>query len=285
MKRFGIPFIALLGLVGCQDDSRYVCISDGPLSERGCFICRGDECDPQPPPERTTCFAQVDCAVEEVCTTIGCVAECGDEYDCPIGTTCGSNGLCLNPIEDPDLAPDPNRDPDPDPNPGPDPDPDPDPVACQFNFECGDARICIDGDCLQTCLDAPCPESQSCVAGACRPCTDDSCLTNCADDSECADNEYCSNFQCVVDTRPAQFCPENECQPGRVCVRGQCRTPCATDDECARIDATIRFCAPVDDMNLCVRSSEVLAECQLNIDCGLGEECVDGACAPLESSP
>jgi hypothetical protein len=28
-----------------------------------------------------------------------------------------------------------------------------------------------------------------------------------------------------------------------------------------------------------VRSSEVIAECQLNIDCGLGEECVDGACA------
>jgi hypothetical protein len=35
-----------------------------------------------------------------------------------------------------------------------------------------------------------------------------------------------------------------------------------------------------------VRSSEVLAECQLNIDCGLGEECVDGSCsARLESSP
>jgi hypothetical protein len=23
----------------------------------------------------------------------------------------------------------------------------------------------------------------------------------------------------------------------------------------------------------------VLAECQLNIDCGLGEECVDGSCS------
>ena len=37
MKRFGILFIALLGLAGCQDDDRYVCISDGPLSERGCL--------------------------------------------------------------------------------------------------------------------------------------------------------------------------------------------------------------------------------------------------------
>jgi hypothetical protein len=34
-----------------------------------------------------------------------------------------------------------------------------------------------------------------------------------------------------------------------------------------------------------VRSSEVLAECQLNIDCGLGEECVDGSCAASSTSP
>ena len=54
-------------------------------------------------------------------------------------------------------------------------------------------------------------------------------------------------------------------------------------DECARIDATIRFCEPVEGENLCVRSSEVLAECQLNIDCGLGDECVDGSC--VDASP
>jgi hypothetical protein len=29
----------------------------------------------------------------------------------------------------------------------------------------------------------------------------------------------------------------------------------------------------------------VLAECQLNIDCGLGEECVDGACTFNPESP
>jgi hypothetical protein len=29
----------------------------------------------------------------------------------------------------------------------------------------------------------------------------------------------------------------------------------------------------------------VLAECQLNIDCGLGEECVDGSCAATSTSP
>ena len=273
MKRSGILILALLGVAGCNKDSRYICIADGPLSERGCFLCRGDECERQPPPDRGLCAGDVDCAVGEICTTIGCVAECTGEFDCPIGTTCADNGLCLNPTEA-------------EPVPvGEDPDPDPGPTdfRCQFNFECGDERICIDGDCLLTCLDAPCPDTQQCVAGACRPCTDEGCLTNCADDTECGELEYCSGFQCVPDTRPAQFCPENECQPGRICVRGQCRTPCETDDECARIDATIRFCAPVEDQNLCVRSSEVLSNCQLNIDCGLGEECVDGSCAPMES--
>jgi hypothetical protein len=70
-----------------------------------------------------------------------------------------------------------------------------------------------------------------------------------------------------------------------VCRKGQCRTPCETDDQCARIDATIRFCEPVEGENLCVRSSEVLAECQLNIDCGLGDECVDGSCVDATPSP
>jgi len=152
MKRFGILTIALFGLTGCHNDSRYVCIADGPLSERGCFLCQGDECDPQPAPQRDVCVVATDCAVGEVCTTLGCVRECDEEYDCPVGTTCADNDLCLNPLED---------------------DPDPPPFRCQFNFECGDSRICIDGECLLTCLDAPCPETQECVAGACRPCTDD----------------------------------------------------------------------------------------------------------------
>ncbi|MFW2390663.1 MAG: hypothetical protein ACN4G0_20180 [Polyangiales bacterium] len=267
MKRFGILIIALFGVAGCDRDSRYFCISDGPLSDRGCFLCRGDECDPQPAPQRSICATDVDCAVGELCTEVGCVAECEAEYDCPIGTTCSDNGLCLNPLEE---QPDP---------------PEPPAFTCQFNFECGDDRICIDGECLITCLDAACPETQQCVAGACRPCTDATCLTNCSEDAECADHEYCNAFQCVPDTRPETFCPENDCQPDRICVRGQCRTPCDTDDECARIDTTIRFCAPVEDQNLCVRSSEVLAECQLNIDCGLGDECVDGACAANPGSP
>ena len=270
MKRIGILIITLFGVAGCDDDSRYFCIADGPLSDRGCFLCRGDECDAQPAPERTLCTNEADCANDEICTNIGCVAQCTDLYDCPIGTDCGDNGLCLNPLEE---------EPEPQEAPGPDP------FRCQFNFECGDERICIDGDCLMTCLDAPCPDSQQCVAGACRPCTDQTCLTNCSDDTQCAEHEYCDAFQCVPDTRPEQFCPENDCQPGRVCVRGQCRTPCETDEQCARIDATIRFCAPVEEQNLCVRSSEVLAECQLNIDCGFGEECVDGSCALSSESP
>ena len=271
MKRFGILIIVFLGVAGCRDDSRYFCIADGPLSDRGCFLCRGEECEPQPAPERSVCMANQDCAVGEVCTSVGCVAGCEDEFDCPIGTTCGDNRLCMNPLED-------------DPDPMPD-DSDPSTFLCQFNFECGDSRICIDGECLQTCIEGPCPGTQQCIDGTCRPCTDATCLTNCTEDAECEANEYCSSFQCVLDTRPEPFCPENDCQPGRVCVRGQCRTPCETDDECARIDTTIRFCAPVSGQDLCVRSSEVLAECQLSIDCGLGEDCVDGACTLRSDAP
>ncbi len=264
MRRIGILFTALFGLAGCNDDATYVCVTEGPLDARGCFLCRGDDCTPQPPPDRAICLADEDCAVGEVCTGMGCVAECTDASTCPIGTTCSTSGLCLNPTEEePSAAP----------------------FRCQFNFECGDARICIDGDCLQTCLEAPCPDGQECIGGACRPCTDQACLASCTEDAECAEHEYCSGFQCVPDTRPEQFCPEHECQPGRICLRGQCRTPCESDEQCARTDAVIRFCAPVEGQNLCVRSIEVLAECQLSIDCGLGEECVDGACSESPGSP
>ena len=287
MNRIGIPWMASLSLLaslsGCQDDTEYFCVVEGSAEERGCFICRDDDCVEQPGPNRPICEASVDCAVGERCTDLGCVQECRSPDDCPLGTTCLS-GLCLNPRE-----PRPPDDPDPAPNPSPDPDPGPGPGpgidACQFNFECAESRICIDGQCLATCLDRPCPENQDCRDGACRPCLDDACLTNCADDTDCAEGEYCSGFQCLPDTRPSTFCPENDCQPGRVCRRGQCRTPCETDDQCARIDATIRFCASVQGENLCVRSSEVLAECQLNIDCGLGDECVDGACVAMSTSP
>ena len=274
MKRLGTLLIAVFAAAGCVDDERYFCISDGPLSERGCFLCTDDdECIAQPPPPRATCFEATDCAVEEICTNIGCVAECEQDAECPLGTECTRDGICLNPLEDT-----PTRVQSPSPSPTPTPTPAPAPT-CQFNFECGDGRICIDGECLFTCLASPCPDTQQCMAGACRPCMDDVCLSNCSTDADCSDLEYCSNFQCVPDTRPVAFCPENECQPGRVCVRGQCRTPCESDEQCAQVDGAIRFCAPVGELDLCVRSIEVLAECQLNIDCAFGEECVDGSCA------
>lgn len=275
MNRLGILCLLSLGVVGCSNDTRYFCIAEGPIEDRGCFLCEDEACEPQTPVPRQPCTSEADCAVGEVCTDLGCTATCTEPLECAFGTTC-LDGLCRNPLEpDPTVIGDPGTDPDPDP-PAP---------QCQFNFECGDGRICIDGQCLFTCLDMPCPGTQQCRDGACRPCMDESCLTNCSDDMDCEAHEYCAGFQCVPDTRPETFCPENPCQPGRVCRNGQCRTPCETNDECARIDATIRFCEPVGSEKLCVRSIEVLAECQLSIDCGLGDECVDGGCVTTSGSP
>ncbi|MEM9729989.1 MAG: hypothetical protein AAF997_15520 [Myxococcota bacterium] len=269
MNRLGILCLASFGLFGCSSDSRYFCVDEGPIAERGCFLCEDDDCDAQPPPERQACMTAGDCAVGELCTDVGCTATCQELLDCAFGTTC-LEGLCRNPLE-----PEPVLVGDDDPGT---PNPDPPAAQCQFNFECGNGRVCVDGSCLFTCIDMACPGTQQCRDGACRPCLDDECLTNCSDDTQCEDHEYCSDFQCIPDTRPETFCPENACQEGRVCRNGQCRTPCETNDECGRIDATIRFCELVGDETLCVRSVEVLAECQLSIDCGLGDECVDGGC-------
>ena len=149
MNRFGTLLIAMCAVVGCVDDERYFCVSDGPLSERGCFLCRDDECVRQPAPERAMCLEETDCAVLEVCTSIGCVPQCDEDLDCPLGTACASTGLCLNPLED-----EPTRRSPPTNTPTPQPEPDPVP-ACQFNFECDDGRIYIKGDCRFTSLDSP----------------------------------------------------------------------------------------------------------------------------------
>ena len=150
-------------------------MEEGPVEDRGCFLCRDGSCFEQSPPERDPCVSSVDCALGEICTDMGCIGQCSDPIECPIGTTCDASGLCLNPNE-------------PDPTPRED-----------------------------------------------EPPVDDPPVDDPPDDPE-----------------PTGFCPETECQSGRVCRDGQCRTPCVTDDDCARVDSKIRFCRDVEGELLCV---------------------------------
>ncbi len=178
--------------------------------------------------------------------------------------------------------------------------------ACEGDFECTGLKVCTTLGCTKICSDdSTCARGTVCSDGLClgpneaRPdlkfvscvqngdcprddliCIDAVCEADspsnprCTNDDQCADDEYCANERCTFDDRPQHFCPNTPCADGHICRNGQCRTPCDSDDECARIDASIRFCRD----NLCVRSSEILSNCELDLDCNNGERCVDGSC-------
>lgn len=60
---------------------------------------------------------------------------------------------------------------------------------CLGDVECGDGRICVDGDCRAGCrLSADCPEGQSCVANSCVDQSADGDADADCDDVECPDD-------------------------------------------------------------------------------------------------
>jgi len=269
------------------------------LDDRDCGAderCSGDTCVPDVDPP-TTCRADADCDANERCNADG---ECEDapscDGDCDPGFACDYRGVCV--AEDPgactehtdctgnDLCvQDRCRSAD---------------DVCQFNYECGPGRACLNGGCTPICVDADdCGSGSSCESGFCRPD-----YTECTGTSDCGAGEHCVGGRCLDDCRTSGLCasdldlcdedefcrpdwerqpfctPETvdtDCAPGSVCVEGACRTPCdtGTDRECMETDPILAVCA--DDM-LCYTENETAPECSDERGCDPGDDCVDASC-------
>ncbi len=320
--RAALLAFAALGLVassGCAQEDYY-------CDARGCYRCDGVGCRLLDPPARPPCRGDFECAADTVCTDLGCAAECAADADCAEGTVCRT-GLCVAPQE-----------PDPEPTPGvctrnadcvdvglecrdgvcvPGSVPACDATrscaggavcvegacvapeaTCQFNFECGAGRLCVNQQCVQGCTaDAGCPAGQTCdePSGACVAvppatgecaadaacgtggvCLDSTCYDACTADAGCGAGRYCSAGICRIDTRPRPFCTGNaDCAPGRPCIGGVCRTPCDSSATCAMFDVQFSFCG---DAGYCLTSNEVTTDCRAAADCDAGEACIDGVC-------
>jgi Cys-rich repeat protein len=314
LAAFGVTVSA-----GCAQEDYYCDAS-------GCFRCDGVGCRLLDPPARPPCRGDFECSEGTVCTALGCTAECAADADCVEGTVC-RDGLCAAPQE-----------PEPEPTPGTctrnadcpasglecrdgvcveAPVPacsDAAPCAsgavcvegacvpvdetCQFNFECGAGRLCVNQQCVEGCAaDADCPRGQTCdeasavcvavppMTGACtndaacganRVCLDSVCVDACTTDAACGEGRYCSGGVCRIDTRPRPFCTSNsDCAPGRPCIGGVCRTPCTTSTMCAMFDVQFNFCGAE---GYCLTTNEVSSDCRAAADCGSGEACIDGVC-------
>src|SRR5258705_8305712 len=90
-----VGVLAALGAIawaGCGPgpESRYYC-DDG-----GCFQCDAYGCAKVAPPNHPTCKGNANCGANEICTSAGCVATCGDDTACPKGEVCKA-GFCGSP--------------------------------------------------------------------------------------------------------------------------------------------------------------------------------------------
>ncbi|MEM9069462.1 MAG: hypothetical protein AAGE52_13190 [Myxococcota bacterium] len=128
--------------------------------------------------------------------------------------------------------------------------------TCRGDFECPEGTMCTDLGCVAECDgDSDCPDGTECRAGSCVGPTEpdpDPRPGTCERNADCGDESLvCRDGMCMPDDRSCGevgcSCEETgECSDGFVCLEGECR---ADEDVC-------RF----------------------NTECGVGRQCVDGAC-------
>lgn len=310
-------------------------VACGPSSERyycdaaGCYQCDAYGCSAVAAPTHASCTGNASCPAGSVCTESGCAVQCVDDAACPRGEvckdgTCSPPGSTSGPVKECTTKSDcgdgkacvagaceacggTN---------GPCPCETatecasgeqcvakvciPKASTCTYSSECGDGKVCADGQCLTGCTDAaPCGAGLTCDKGVCKPapvqngCTSDTscpaeapqcvagtCVKACAADPECGEGNYCNQGACVVDTRPKPNCTSDDQCGGsaatpKKCLGGFCKYACTTDQYCRTIDSRIGYCAKD---GVCRNASEANAQCLSSSDCTGGQSCVDNQC-------
>jgi len=240
------------------------------------------------------CLSDDNCTEGEICEEGICVeVECETDEDCSDFDPCTGNETCVDgscvdgippcgaliclPFDNPDgyIC-----------------------VECDNDTDCDDGLFCTGYDFCDngTCysMGDPCtlPNGQPAAFGPicdeendqCVEClTDDNCTDNetpfCVANTcvECRDNEDCSD---PLFCNGAEFCDNGTCMQGEPPCEGDNETPLCNEelDQCVEC-FTDRECdneTPRCDGVMCV-------ECLDELDCAVGEDCVEGWCEPQQS--
>jgi len=324
--------VGALAWAGCgsSNDDRYYC------DNAGCYQCDAYGCSNVSPPAKQACTGASSCAAGSVCTATGCTTTCSDGVPCAKGEVC-KDGLCAAPAVDPGTKKECTTKADCGDGKacvantceacGGSAGPCPCTAAtaatdctsgqtcvagsctapvntCKFSSECGDGKICDDGQCLTGCGSTPCADGFTCTKGACQPttggsggtacmtdqqcsgdtpqCVAGSCAKACTGDAECGGGKFCDQGACVIDTRPQPNCTDDSQCGGsgapRKCQDGFCKYTCTAaqgDAYCRTIDNRIGTCAK--DL-VCRSAAEAAAQCVAQSDCAIGQDCVDNTC-------
>jgi hypothetical protein len=263
----GLAVVAINGCSGCDSSAYY----PGYCDTTGCYACSGpNQCWPVPHP---ACGTDLECAVDEKCTDIGCTKVCTADGQCSNGEVCDS-GLCAPPSVIPNPI-DPNTN-------NNDNHQVPVPESCTTDEECqraDPALVCDNGKCIDACTsNADCPPNYVCApCGKCTPqdtptCGDSRSYCDSTQPTSCGPNRACLTGHCHMTCDGASPCPI-----GQVCLSGVCvddpapQSPqCVFNADCTNAMCINGYCHPI---------------CTDDTTCGPGEICStgggsQGACMP-----
>jgi uncharacterized protein (TIGR03382 family) len=162
---------------------------------------------------------------------------------------------------------------------------------------CPEANQCIEGACRRECdpsIEFPCPvgylckpaptsTGTFCLPGACalckstELCRDDTCVDPC-DGVECADNEKCVLGNC-------KDCTQLGCATGQICFEGSCQEDACRNNDCSDTEFCFKGdCRPLCDDNECPTGQRCNSSgtCEKDrcagVSCDSGEVCRGGTC-------
>lgn len=182
---------------------------------------------------------------------------------------------------------------------------------CQNNSECG-TNICVRGKCVPCTDDSQCGQGKICSNGDCflgsrvricntnndcdpKICVNGDCVS-CNSDYQCGQGKICSNGDCLLGSRVRICNTNNDCDP-KICANGDC-VSCSNDSQCGqgkicsngecllgdRISSSVPLIRDVRscmsnrdcDPQACIKS--ICSSCTLDSQCDQGKICSNGSC-------
>lgn len=234
----------------------------------------GDACQIVPP-----CVTDADCPADLICFDGTCTDRvgCSSSVDCEIGFIC-RRGSCIPTQTEPS-------------------------VECRVNADCPEGLLCSFNVCTPDRCYATrdCPSGQRCIQGECID-GDLPLPPECSVDGDCDADEQCLFNLCV----PRQCRRNQDCDAGETCLRGFCApfdlpidipiNECNSNSDCRGLlnRCLLGICVPnlpflpdgcEDDRDcpqnqVCTLNICLNAQCRVGADCGPGQDCLFGFCAP-----